>query len=303
MSSPPAWLNYHHLQCFRAVAREGSLARASAVLRVSSQTLSEQVQQLESALGVTLFARSARGMSMTDAGREILGYAEEIHSVGQALLRAAAGAGEGASARLCVGVDESIAKISAWSTLAPAVAAGATLAVREGAHEDLVALLRARSLDLVLSERPALAFDDPSLRCVLIRDDAVSWFAAEPLAGQLREGFPRSLDGAPVLLTAPGSALRDAAEAWIVSAAVTPRVLAEFADTSLAKAACADGLGAMLLPRATGALAAARYGLREVGRCEGVRQQLFGITTERLAGSAAVDAVMRGGPDAGEGIS
>lgn len=300
MSASNPWLNYHHLHCFRAVAQEGSLSRASASLRISAQTLSEHIQQLEGTLGVTLFTRGARGMSLTDAGREILTYAEEIHAAGCALLRAVEGGVERAGGRMSVGVDESIAKITAWSALAPSVAAGATLAVREGAHEDLVALLRARTLDLVLSERPALPVDEPALRCALICDDDVSWFAAEPLASRLREGFPASLDGAPVLLTANGGALRVAAESWIVSTGVAPRVLGEFSDSSLAKAACADGVGAMLLPRSAKAVAAARYGLREVGVCEAVRQRIFAITTERGAALAGVRAVLA---EAREGIT
>ena len=87
MPDVPRWLNHHQLQCFRVIAREGSLARASAALRVSAQTLSEHVQQLEGALGVTLFTRGARGMSLTDEGREVLGYAEGIHTLATELLQ------------------------------------------------------------------------------------------------------------------------------------------------------------------------------------------------------------------------
>lgn len=292
MSASSPWLNYHQLQCFRAVALEGSLSRASASLRISAQTLSEHIQQLEATLGVKLFTRQARGMSLTEVGRESLIYAEEIHAAGRALLRAVEGGGDRAAGRLGVGVDESIAKITAWSTLAPSVGEGATLSVREGAHEDLLALLLARALDLVLSERPALPVDAPTLRCTLLRDEEVAWFAAEPLASRLREGFPASLDGAPVLLTANGGALRVAAESWIVSTGIAPRVICEFSDSSLAKAACADGVGAMLLPRSARAVAAARYGLHEVGPCEGVRQSIFAITTERGASLAGVRAVL-----------
>ena len=69
MGATPRWLNYHQLQCFRVVAQEGSLARAGSVLRISAQTLSEHIQQLEGSLGLVLFARGARGMTLTDAGR------------------------------------------------------------------------------------------------------------------------------------------------------------------------------------------------------------------------------------------
>ena len=45
------WLNYHHLLYFWVVAREGGLAPAGKVLRLSHPTLSSQVKKLEEALG------------------------------------------------------------------------------------------------------------------------------------------------------------------------------------------------------------------------------------------------------------
>ena len=296
MPDVPRWLNHHQLQCFRVIAREGSLARASAVLRVSAQTLSEHVQQLEGALGVTLFTRGARGMSLTDEGREVLGYAEGIHTLAQELLQSLDGRVV-STTPLRVGVDESLPKLEVWSLLRPAVKT-ARLAVREGGRDDLVALLRARALDLVLSESPA-PLGDPALRGVLLREDALGWFAAASTADVLREGFPQSLHGAPVVLAVPGSALRDAAERWFAGAGVSPEVVAEFSDTALAKAACADGVGVMVLPRAL-AGAAARYGLREVGPCEGVTQRVYALTTAHREGHPAVRAV-RCGAEAAEG--
>lgn len=302
MGATPRWLNYHQLQCFRVVAQEGSLARAGSVLRISAQTLSEHIQQLEGSLGLVLFARGARGMTLTDAGREVLAYAEEMHALGQELLGTVDGLGGRVETRLRVGLDESLSKVEAWSLLAPGAATGTALVVREGAHDDLLPLLRARSLDLVLSERPVLAHDDPALRCVRLRDEAVAWFAAAPLADRLRAGFPQSLDGAPVLLAAHGTALRRAAEGWMVTTGYNPRVVGEFSDTSLAKAACADGVGVMLLPVSVTDTVAMRYGLHRVGPCEGGAQEVFAITPERRAAHPAV-AAMLAAAEADDGIS
>ncbi|MFO0629450.1 MAG: LysR family transcriptional regulator [Polyangiales bacterium] len=298
MPDVPRWLNHHQLQCFRVIAREGSLARAAAVMRVSAQTLSEHVKQLEGALGVTLFTRGARGMSLTDEGREVLGYAEGIHTLAQELLQSLDGHVT-SSAPLRVGVDESLPKLEVWSLLRPA-AKVARLVVREGGHDDLVALLRARALDLVLSESPA-PLDDPALRGALLREDALAWFASTGTADALRVGYPASLRGAPVVLAAPGTALRIAAERWFANAGVAPEVVAEFSDTALAKAACADGLGMTVLPRGLEG-ATARYGLREVGPCEGVTQRVYALTTAHREGHPAVRAV-RCGVEAAEGNS
>lgn len=190
-------------------------------------------------------------------------------------------------------------KLEVWSLLRPA-AKTARLVVREGGHDDLVSLLRARALDLVLSESPA-PLGDAALRGVLLREEPLGWFASVDTAETLRAAFPGSLHTAPVLLAAPGSALRDAAERWFAGAGVNPEVAAEFSDTALAKAACADGVGVMVLPRGL-AGAASRHGLREVGPCEGVTQRVYAITTAHREAHPAVRAV-RCGAEAAEGKS
>src|SRR5207253_792079 len=50
-SGPVEWLNYHHLLYFWAVARYGTVARASAELRLSQPTISGQVKRVEDFLG------------------------------------------------------------------------------------------------------------------------------------------------------------------------------------------------------------------------------------------------------------
>jgi len=52
------WLNYHHLLYFWVVAKEGSIVRASEVLRLAHPTISGQIHRLEDVLGEKLFARS-----------------------------------------------------------------------------------------------------------------------------------------------------------------------------------------------------------------------------------------------------
>jgi hypothetical protein len=63
------WLNYHHLQYFWAVAREGSVVKASEFLHVTPATISIQLRDLEKSLGVELFRKSGRGLALTEMGR------------------------------------------------------------------------------------------------------------------------------------------------------------------------------------------------------------------------------------------
>ena len=84
----PSTLNYHHLLYFWAVAKEGSLRRASEVLHVSQPSISAQLKQLEDSLGAALFTRTTRRLVLTDTGQTVLQYAEEIFSLDRELLTA-----------------------------------------------------------------------------------------------------------------------------------------------------------------------------------------------------------------------
>ena len=75
-------INYKHLHYFWAVAKEGSIARASERLNLTPQTISGQLGLLEEHLGEALFIRVGRNLKLTDIGRLVLGYADEIFSLG-----------------------------------------------------------------------------------------------------------------------------------------------------------------------------------------------------------------------------
>jgi hypothetical protein len=72
------WLNYHHLLYFWAVARYGSVVRASAELRLAQPTISGQVRRLEEVLGEKLFERVGRRLALTHVGRTGLSSTEEL---------------------------------------------------------------------------------------------------------------------------------------------------------------------------------------------------------------------------------
>lgn len=80
-----AKLNYHHLYYFWRVAKAGNLTETAKNLHVSQSALSSQIKQLESTMDVKLFTREGRRLVLTESGRRILAYAEEIFSKGEEL--------------------------------------------------------------------------------------------------------------------------------------------------------------------------------------------------------------------------
>src|SRR5213596_959958 len=85
------WLNYHHLLYFWVVACHGSVTRAAAELRLAQSTVSTQLRTLEEVLGEKLFARTGRRLVLTDVGRLVFRYADEIFGLGRELLETVKG--------------------------------------------------------------------------------------------------------------------------------------------------------------------------------------------------------------------
>ena len=77
-----AFLNYHHLRYFRAIATEGSITKAAQHLKISQSALSVQLRQLEGSLGQPLFDRKHKSLMLTEAGRIALAYADSIFRSG-----------------------------------------------------------------------------------------------------------------------------------------------------------------------------------------------------------------------------
>ena len=78
-------LNYRQLHYFWAVAKTGSIARASEQLNLTPQTISGQISLLEQTYGLELFQRVGRQLELTETGRQTLIYAEQMFQLGNEL--------------------------------------------------------------------------------------------------------------------------------------------------------------------------------------------------------------------------
>ena len=114
-------LNYHHLLYFWMVAREGKVVRAAAKLGLSQPTVSGQVHALEDALGEKLFERAGRGVRLSEMGRVVFRYADEIFALGRELTESVKGQPTGRPMRLKVGVADGLPKLVAYRLIEPAL--------------------------------------------------------------------------------------------------------------------------------------------------------------------------------------
>lgn len=284
-SSEPAseWLNYHHLRYFHAVAKEGSVSRAAAKLCVSQPSICAQVKQLEAALGETLYRRSGRSIQLTDFGRTIHGYAEEILALGSELLTLARRAPSTRTQRLHVGIVDSFPKLLGLDILRPVFAQVPTVHVicHEGKLDDLLGQLAAHRLDVLLSDEPPPSSTKIKTFNHTLGASGVTFCASPAFAQTLKGRFPRNLHGAHLLLPTQNTALRRDLEKWFRTVEVEPVVVGEFEDAAFAKIVATEGIGITVVPTIVAAEAIERYGFARIGKTDECQMEFHLITVER----------------------
>jgi len=289
----PNDLNFRHLLYFWAVAREGSITRAAETLGLSVQAISTQLSQLEAQLGQVLLVPRGRGLTPSESGRLVLGYAEQIFQLGTELRDALATA-QAPQRRLAVGLTDAIPKLVAFRllevTLHPPV--DCRLSCREGELDDLITDLALHRLDLVLSHRPVAASANLKVYSHSLGNLSMALYGSEVLWRQYKENFPHQLDQAPLLLPMPENPLRPAIEEWFRKRSLALRVTAEFSDSALLKTFGRAGVGLFPAPSALSEELWTQYGVRQIGVLDGVHEACFAISTERRIQHPALQAIL-----------
>lgn len=149
-------LNFKHLKYFWTVAKTGSIASAASQLHLTPHSISRQLSEFNASLGVELFRRSRRSLELTDAGRRILSYAEEIFAISDELLAALHDPKAIKTLPFRVGIADSVSKSVAYRLVEPALKLDepVRLICREGRLAPLLAELAIHRLDMIIADRP-----------------------------------------------------------------------------------------------------------------------------------------------------
>jgi len=287
-------MNYKHLLYFLQVAKLGGVLRASERLHLSPQTISGQIQLLEEALGTALFAKSGRGLALTDVGRMVLGYAEDIFSIGAELEEAVRDYPRKSKLlEFRVGVADAVPKTIACRLIEPATQLPEPVRIvcREWKLDTLLGELALHRLDLVISDAPipltvsVRAFNHRLGSC------GVSFFAAPALLASCTGSFPGCLDGAPLLMPAEESAVGQRLRAWLQARSLHPRQVGECDDSALAKEFGRRGMGIFVGPTVLERDIEKQYGVRALGATPEVVEEFFAISVERRITHPCVTAI------------
>ncbi len=276
-------LNFKHLRYFQVVASEGSVARASERLHLTPQTISGQISQLEQQLGVRLFQRAGRNLELTDTGRLVLSYAEEIFSLGNELEDSLRQLPAERPQLLRVGVVDVLPKSIAHRILEPALQMDEPVRMicREASLDVLLAELAVHRLDLVLADQPIPSTVSTRGYSHRLGSCAVSFFAADAVRVRLSGDFPSCLEAAPLLLPGSGTRLRSALDKWLDRQRLHPLVVAEFDDSALMKAFGQKGSGLFVAPSAIEKEVEQQYQVRALGQVKEVKEYFYAISVER----------------------
>ncbi|MBC7924464.1 MAG: transcriptional activator NhaR [Bryobacteraceae bacterium] len=288
------WINYHHLLYFRTVAREGSITRASKLLALAQPTISGQIRALEETLGEKLFARQGRNLVLTEFGRVVYRYADEIFSLGQEMTDVLRGRPSGRPHRLSVGISAPLSKLVVSRILAPAteLAEPVQLVCHEDKTESLISSLQMHGLDLVLTDTPITPTGRVKVYNHLLGASGLSVFALPDLAARYRKKFPQSLDQAPMLLPLENSSLRRCIDQWMIEHSIRPRIVGESQDSALLKTLGASGAGLFFAPTVVEKEVRNAYRLSVVGRVPEIVGRFYAVSVERRFANPAIAAIL-----------
>ena len=287
------WINYHHLLYFWVVAREGSIVRASQELHLAQPTISGQLRVLEEELGEKLFIRAGRNLALTETGRMVYRYADEIFTIGRELREALQGRATDRPRRVMIGITDVLPKLVAYRLLEPAlhIEEPVHLTCQEGKLEQLVAELAVYNLDVVLSDAPIGPLVKVRAFNHLLGESSVSFFGVPSLATVYRQQFPQSLQQAPLLAPTDNTVLRRNLDQWFEAQDLHPTIVGEFEDSALLTVFGQQGIGLFTAPTIIEAEVQRQYNVELIGRVDAVKERFYAITISRKLRHPAVIAM------------
>ena len=287
------WLNYHHLLYFWQVAHEGSITRASEKLHLTPQTISSQLHDLEESLGEKLFVRRGRSLELTETGRDVVRYADEIFSLGRELLDSIGRVERGPHLRINIGVADVLPKhiveylIDPVFRLKPPVRA----VVHEDKTERLLAEIAVQAFDVVLTDAPMPSKYKVQAFNHLLGACDVTLLATGDLAKQYRKNFPDSLQRAPFLLPTMDTELRSSLDRWFDEQGIRPSIVSEFADNALLVEFGEEGYGIFAVPSVIEDLVRRQHHVVRVGRIADIEMRFYAISVEKKIKHPAVSEI------------
>jgi DNA-binding transcriptional LysR family regulator len=245
------------LRALREVGRQGSIAAAAAMLGVSQQALSARMRTLERGMGVALLARAPSGSHLTEQGRLVVGWAEDVLDAADRLEAGLRSIRAGVSHRLAIAASQTIAE-----HLVPHWLIELRAAEQAAGHQPTVVELTVANstgvIELVRDARAALGFiETPYLPLDLVaevlREDELLVVTApgHPWARRRRPLALAEIAATPLVMREAGSGTRDTLTDHLAAQTppLQPTIAMELGTSAAVRSAIAAGVGPGVLSR------------------------------------------------------
>lgn len=245
-------INYHQLYYFWNIAKLGSYRAASQQLYLAVSTLSVQIAELEKSLGLRLFDRDRRGVTLTPAGRAVYERCERIFTEGDALAAMVKKGPKAVAPVLRLGVPPSI---SAWIVLkvldfVSVTTPGVKVSVFGGGQAELQERLRKHALDAAVTHFDYTVVLGHDYASRLVTKIPVS-FVGTPKIKRMIKRFPKDLEKVPLLARTPEDPIRRTLDGFLREHEVQPKLEIEIENTLLIRLLALQGRGAAVLDTLT----------------------------------------------------
>lgn len=247
-------MNFRALRHFVAAAEALHIGRAADSLGIAQPALSQQIRALEAELGVRLFHRANRRVTLTEAGRIFLAEARQILTASDRAVRLAREAERGTAGELHIGYNGSVVfepRLRHLLERFRAATPDVTLTMHENAVETLLADLQATRLDIAflrgpIGARPAGIAQEDFAHGPLV----AALPAAHPLAERpriaLRDLADETFIGLP---DSPGIGLMSSLHQVGERAGFVPRVMLQAGSVMSVLGLVGAGLGVSIIPQ------------------------------------------------------
>lgn len=276
----PVWLNYHHLYYFMVVANEGSIANAAKKLNLGQSALSIQLKQLEESIGIQLFMRSHKKLTLTENGKAALDYAKEIFKLGNELIETMHDHVIPNRIHLKIGTLDTIPKHLTLQLAKKALQTNkCTISILEGKGDELLRELTHHRIDLMLTNKQTH---------IPLSQGYIKKIARLPLLVfgtkefvKLKKNFPYSLKDIPFIFPTAESQVRHEIEHYFKLLGIKPDILVESQDVMIQKLMALQGIGLIIVPEFSVSEYLKRKELFMIGKLENVFEELFMVAASR----------------------
>lgn len=242
-------LNLYKLRVFSAVAKQGSISKAAEALFLTQSAVSQHVQSLEAALGIKLFERSSRGVTLTAAGDTLLDYSRQILWLVASAESAVANVETMEAGQLRIGATITSAGylLPTWVRKFHQQFQGIKVSLTTDSTDRIVEQLVSQQLDLGFVEGEWVRHEE--IHHTTLQDSELylvvgpnhPWWGQESISIQ-------DLDRQLFISYPEKSQARQWEADLFESQGVSPLVIAEFDEPGAIKRAVMDGMEAAILP-------------------------------------------------------